>query len=116
VEGRSISLHADFHPGQQVVCVNEQFSPRPYWRAAVRTFPRLDAVYTIRAICAELGLVGFYFDEIVNPCAWFNGEFAEPAFNSKNFRPVRKTSIALFERLLAPVDAARTRERAQTPA
>jgi hypothetical protein len=40
----------------------------------------------------------------VSPRAQFAEGFVEPAFNSKNFRPVRPTSIAIFQRLLAPAD------------
>ena len=93
-----------FHVGQQVVCVNGQFSPRPYWRSTVRTFPQLHSIYTIRDICTAGDLVGLYFHEILNPRAWFGPEFVEPAFNSRNFRPVKRTSIEVFERLLAPTD------------
>jgi hypothetical protein len=94
-----------FHVGQQVVCVNDNFSPRVAWRRTVRTFPRLHAVYTIRGICHSGGLVGLYFCEIENPPALFGDGLAEAAFNSRNFRPVRKTSIDIFEKLLAPLDS-----------
>jgi hypothetical protein len=40
----------------------------------------------------------------VSPRAQFAEGFVEPAFNSKNFRPVRPTSIAIFKRLLVPAD------------
>ncbi len=99
-----------FHVGQQVVCVNDQFSPRPSWRRTVRSFPKLHAIYTIREICEGGGLVGFTFYEIVNPRAHFACGYSEPAFNSKNFRPVRKTDIDVFKRLLAPVAPATPRE------
>jgi len=64
-----------FHVGQQVVCVSNQFSPFPYWRAAVQTFPTLGSIYTIREICEgegiQRGLIGFYLCEIVNPQVLF---------------------------------------------
>jgi hypothetical protein len=90
--------------GQQVVCVNDVFSPCEYWRAAVAAFPRLHSIYTIRHIREAHGLIGLCFYEIVSPPKQFSEGFVEPAFNSRNFRPVRKTSIAVFEQLLAPVD------------
>jgi hypothetical protein len=93
-----------FSVGQQVVCVNDVFSPEPYWRSTVRAFPHLHSIYTIREIRHGDQLTGFCFYEIVNPRAWFAAGFLEPAFNTKNFRPVRKTSIAVFRELLAPVD------------
>ena len=91
-----------FHVGQQVVCVSDRFSSDMRWRRTVRTFPILKAVYTIREIHVEGPLTGFCFHEIVNPCTWFAAGYGEPAFNSRNFRPVKRTSIAVFERLLAP--------------
>ena len=93
-----------FHIGQQVVCVSDQFSANPGWRRAVLSFPQIKAIYTIREIVlgedvGQPGLIGFCFYEITNPPAL---ELGEPAFNSKNFRPVRSTNIEVFERLLVP--------------
>ena len=93
-----------FHVGQQVVCVSDRFSSDMRWRRTVRLFPVLNAIYTIREIHVEGPLTGFCFHEIVNPCAWFAAGFGEPAFNSRNFRPVKATSIELFQRLLNPTD------------
>jgi hypothetical protein len=93
-----------FHVGQQVVCVNDRFSSDMRWRQTVRIFPIRNAIYTIREIHVEGPLAGFCFHEIVNPCTWFAAGFGEPAFNSRNFRPVKTTSIEVFERLLAPAD------------
>lgn len=93
-----------FHVGQQVVCINDVFSPCEYWRAAVSAFPKLHGIYTIRHMRKAHGLLGLCFYEIVSAPADFSEGFVEPAFNSKNFRPVKPTSIAVFERLLAPVD------------
>jgi hypothetical protein len=101
---RCRSTAMSFHVGQQVVCVSERFSDEEHWRASVRTFPKLHAVYTIREIIVGDVLVGFCFHEFSNPRAHFRNGFHEPAFNSRNFRPVRKTSIEIFEKLLAPRD------------
>jgi hypothetical protein len=90
--------------GQQVVCINDAFSSCPYWRAAVSAFPKLNGIYTIRHMREAHGLLGLCFYEIVSPPAQFSEGLVEPAFNSKNFRPVRPTSIAVFEKLLAPAD------------
>jgi hypothetical protein len=95
-----------FHVGQQVVCVNDQFSQREDWRATVRSFPKLHGIYTIREIFEYEPLIGFTFVEISNPCAHFSKGYHEPAFNSMNFRPVRKTSIDVLRKLLAPSDLA----------
>ncbi len=93
--------------GQQVVCINDVFSPCDYWRAAVSAFPQLHGIYTIRSIREVEGLIGLCFYEIRSPCRHFREGFVEPAFNSNNFRPVKRTSIEIFENLLSPklVDA-----------
>jgi hypothetical protein len=95
----------------QVICVNDDFSMDECWRWAVRTFPKVNSIYTVREIRRVHDLVGFCFYEIVNPRALFTRGrndlvYVEPAFHIKNFRPVRKTSIEVFEKLLAPADPA----------
>jgi hypothetical protein len=92
------------HVGQLVICINDVFSPCPYWRSSVSAFPRLKGIYTIRSIREAHGLVGLCFYEIVSPPRQFAEGFVEPAFNSKNFRPAKKTSIEVFEKLLRPAD------------
>lgn len=93
-----------FHIGQRVVCVNDRFSSDKRWRRTVQRFPALNTVYTIREIHVEASLSGFCFYEIINPRTWFAAGYGEPAFNSRNFRPVRTTNIEVFERLLKPTD------------
>jgi hypothetical protein len=93
-----------FHVGQQVVCVNDAFSSCSYWRAAVSALPRLHGIYTIRHMREAHGLLGLCFYEIVSPPKEFTEGFVEPAFNSKNFRPVKPTSISVFEKLLEETD------------
>jgi hypothetical protein len=92
-----------FHIGQQVVCINDRFSPEPRWRQAVSAFPKLHMIYTIRDMREVHGLLGLCFFEIVCRHARFAEGYVEAAFNSKNFRPVKRTSIDVFETLLAPV-------------
>jgi hypothetical protein len=94
-----------FHVGQRVVCVCVNFSREPVWRGVVHTFPALGSVYTIRSICEVDDLIGFCFEEMINPPAHFSRGFAEPAFDSRRFRPVRTTNIDAFSALLAPLDA-----------
>jgi hypothetical protein len=93
-----------FQVGQQVVCVNDKFSTDQRWRQTVSVFPVRNAIYTIREIHVETPLTGFCLHEIVNPRTWFAAGYGEPAFNSRNFRPVKPTHIDVFERLLAPTD------------
>jgi hypothetical protein len=49
------------HIGQQVVCINDVFSPCPYWRRAVRAWPKLGMVYTIRDMREVQGILGLCF-------------------------------------------------------
>jgi len=103
----------DFHVGQRVVCVCDNFSREPVWRSVVRVFPKRGGIYTIRSICEAGGLIGFCFEEFVNPPGHFSRGFVEPAFDSRRFRPVRTTSIEVFRRLLVPIETdARGRTRA----
>jgi len=62
-------------------------------------------VYTIRSICEVEDLIGFCFKEIINPPGHFSRGFAEPAFDSRRFRPVRTTNIDVFRGILVPFDA-----------
>jgi hypothetical protein len=93
------------HVGQQVVCVSDVFSRCRHWRRAVSALPKVGMVYTIRHIREAHGLIGLCFFEIVSPHAHFSEGYVEPAFNSKNFRPVRRTSITLFEEILQKTPA-----------
>jgi hypothetical protein len=92
-----------FHIGQQVVCISDRFSPEPHWRQAVGVFPKPHMIYTIRDMREVHGLLGLCFFEIVCRRARFAEGYVEAAFNSKNFRPVKRTSIDVFEKHLAPV-------------
>ena len=49
------------HVGQQVVCINDVFSPCPYWRRAVRAWPKLGMIYTIRDMREVDDLLGLCF-------------------------------------------------------
>jgi hypothetical protein len=49
------------HVGQQVVCINDVFSPCPYWRRAVRAWPKLHMIYTIRDMREVENLLGLCF-------------------------------------------------------
>jgi hypothetical protein len=57
IEDTAMSLHV----GQQVVCINDVFSPCPYWRRAVRAWPKLGMVYTIREMREVQDLLGLCF-------------------------------------------------------
>jgi hypothetical protein len=94
---------SNFHVGQQVVCVDDAYRDLG-WRN-VPNRPVKGRVYTVREV-----LLYEYFDfgakpalrlhEIINPeFDWIEGR-CEIAFGFARFRPVRKTSIEVFERML----------------
>jgi hypothetical protein len=99
-----------YHIGQRVVCISEEFSKAAYWREVARVLPQLKRIYTIRGICEDDGLVGFYLEEILNPKGHFRSGYDEPAFNIKNFRPLKETSIEVFKKMLEPVKSDAKRE------
>jgi hypothetical protein len=57
IEDTAMSLHV----GQQVVCISDVFSPCPHWRRAVRAWPKLHMVYTIRDMREVQDLLGLCF-------------------------------------------------------
>lgn len=82
---------ADFHVGQQVVCVDAS----PDWRGRPTNVVK-NAVYTIAEIgepdsTGALGLI------LVEVRPQYRGR---PGYRASRFRPVRKTSIEIFERML----------------
>ncbi len=97
-----VEIAMEFHIGQHVVCICDQWSNEPTWRAAVHTFPKLQGIYTIRDICDREGLTGLMFEEIWHEPAWFCVGLVEPAFNAKRFRPIRKSNIGIFKKILEP--------------
>jgi|SRR5579883_2763207 len=97
-----VGMAMDFHIRQHVICICDRWSYEPTWRAAVHTFPKLGGIYTIRDICDRLGTIGLMFEEIRHEPAWFCVGLVEPAFNAKRFRPVKKSNIGIFKKMLAP--------------
>jgi hypothetical protein len=68
-----------------------------------------------------VGLLGLYLVEIINPQAYFGCDYDEPAFDSRHFRPIKETSIELFEKLLVPINPSgaaikRRRQKVVVPA
>src|SRR5271169_5755772 len=109
-----------FYIGQQVVCVNDQFSQWEYWRQSIRTFPSLNSIYTIRIIRRgeDYGAEPFFsfcFYELVNTPVLFKLGYFEPSFVSEYLRPIKKTNIDVFEKLLVPVSPAGARRKERRP-
>ena len=89
-----------FHIGQRVVCIwNEWETSNSQWQVRTPNKPYKGGVYVIRDIlkdpALESGVVGLYFEEILNPISefvWNNQAVkVEPAFSSACFRPVKDT-------------------------
>lgn len=96
-----------FHVGQKVVCIRG-----PMWPLNGSTQPVVGKIYTIRDVGRHVSAEGFFavlLQEIVNDLHWSGLEYN---FLAERFRPVKPTSIAVFEALLKPVPAPRQREDA----
>lgn len=60
-------------------------------------------VYTIREFQTDdYGNLGMRFKEIINPVLQYDDGVCEVAFHAIYFRPVKRTDISVFTRLLAP--------------
>lgn len=95
-----------FDIGQQVVCLRDDWDPEQVKRQGVGRLPSKDRIYTIRSIMAEIpGHLGLRFEEIFLAPA--PGYVDEPSWDAANFRPLRKTSIEVFTKLLAPTPLTR---------
>ena len=100
-----------FEIGQQVVCIKDT-----WWLVEGITFKQLPiagSVYTIRGFLPnslftnlETGL-GLYFEEIYCSINLYNQECA---WDSRCFRPVKKTDISIFTQMLKPIDKVKKKE------
>lgn len=98
-----MTQYLDWKVGDRVVCIDD--SPAPGFDTDMDGL-RADHVYTIRKIApmhaghSEDGKISVWLSEIYRPLR--SHEKAEIGFNPARFRKVhpRKTSIAIFERLL----------------
>jgi len=92
-----------WHVGMQVVCIRQGLPENlpPAARMVGCVYPIKGLVYTIR----EFGVHDpdiILLEEIVNPIP--PGSRYEPGYNRNGFRPVRKTSIDCFTKLLTPTE------------
>jgi hypothetical protein len=83
---------SDFHVGQQVVCVDD--TPA---RDGLQTAVRRGSIYTIRQILAWGEFVGLRLVEVRDPP---ERRGILSGYRAERFRPIRKTSIEVFERML----------------
>jgi hypothetical protein len=94
-----------FHIGQQVVCIDADWSGK-FDMGDCPNRPVKGEVYTIRGFRAPPHPegVGVFLEEVVNAPFDYGmfGDVREPCFRAARFRPVRKTDISIFHKLLAP--------------
>ena len=94
----------NFRVGQQVVCISEDWSGAgPDWLRIMKK-PSKGLVYTVREVsCYEQCIFPFVvlFEELRNPIMnWIPiGQF-ENGYLPENFRPVKTTSIEIFNAIL----------------
>lgn len=104
-------------PGQRVVCILD-FSA--WWCSPSHVLPIEGVIYTIREVtepcekCSN-GAPLLRFEELQNPkfsvCGRC-GDVVECRMPAFHFRPVYKTNIDVFEKLLAPTPKTRVKEDA----
>lgn len=101
----------DWHIGQRVVCVRNNFKGILPCQIAGDGLPQTGKMYTIRGFnvwSPENDIVGtgcgFFLEEVINPlCHYADGVWREMSFDQCAFRPVKETSIAIFTAMLNPV-------------
>lgn len=96
-----------FYIGQKVICVIDDWStPSGYLPPHL---PRAGVEYVVRSMLVDgdLGL-SLRFQWLINPKAHFTNGYLEPAFCAFTaagelvFRPVKTTSIEIFQKMLVP--------------
>jgi hypothetical protein len=98
--------------GQIVVCVDDTWDYAPLHMSKCPNRPVRGLIYTVRAVMPEdedededEDEEGILLEDIMNPPAWFRAWFGEPGFYSWRFRPVKRTSIDAFRKIVEPVPA-----------
>lgn len=91
-----------FELGQQVVCIRDDIG-WPGYDGKMYPGPVKNQIVTIRAIADYkfMGLeLGLHFQEFVT----MTTPTIEASYAAKFFKPVKKTSIEVFTKMLKPVD------------
>jgi hypothetical protein len=92
---------SSFVVGQHVVCVNDNFCPRPgarqKWERLGVRFPKKSTIYTIRRVfISPKGATALLLDEIKNPLVPASGVYIEAYFLASRFRPLQKLKLEDF--------------------
>lgn len=100
-------MKCKFVVGQKIVCVNAR--PDPLWGWSRRsTPPETGAVYTVTRVglCQVPGyqdMTSVWLREIHNFCCRAGVDYPDCGYAAERFRPVKTTSIAVFEAILRDV-------------
>lgn len=88
----------NFHVGQKVVCIDDNFSRK------FVTNPVMSKIYTLREVYPFADGIGVLLDEIRNEPRQWSDDYGEPGFRASRFRPVveKKTDISIFTEMLKP--------------
>jgi hypothetical protein len=107
-------MECKFQVGQKIVCVVDQdeWKPDPGCVVGRIELPVRGVVYTVRAVrvigtCLPCVLLR----EIENAPRDTEFGVLEVAYDAQGFRPVRETSIEVFEKILARENARHEKER-----
>ena len=85
--------------GDMVVCINENVL-NPYYKNLTTIYPKLNNIYTIREILIDIdGLVCYRLEELPDQSL----VMYDVVWEAVCFRPVKKTSIEVFEKLIESI-------------
>lgn len=87
-----------FHVGQKVVCVDDSPHPSPNF-CGIKHLKK-NSIYTVRGFgyYPVTGSHGLYVEELILPIHYPSG--LEYAYAPRQFRPLRTTSIEVFQQML----------------
>jgi hypothetical protein len=91
----------EYDTGKQVICIREDFGDAVPPPVLPVRYPVKGQVYTIRDVRPMPNYLLLVFEEILNP---EEPDWGELGFNASRFRPVRKTDISCFKRILVCED------------
>lgn len=96
-------MSIEFQIGKQVVCLKDGWFNKNARCFKGCIWPVKDGVYTIRDIRKDSeDSASFLFEEIRNPTLTLKEGMTEIRFVTRNFRPVKDTSIDDFTAMLSP--------------
>lgn len=84
--------------GDKVVCINDTFDAI---RRENLNLPVKDEIYTVREVRTSTEKpLNLLLEEVVNIARQWKDFFGEPSFDISRFRPLKESSIEIFQKLL----------------